>query len=64
MHIEGFFPVIINVTPVPSLPMLIGLKDLPDDRQAPKKQARGEDSPFDRQKKFIIREEELKDSEV
>jgi len=59
MNIEGFFPVIINVTPVPSLPMLIGLKDLPDDRQAPKKQARGEDSPFDRQKKFIIREEEL-----
>jgi hypothetical protein len=25
MHIEGFYPIIINVTPVPSLPLLMGM---------------------------------------
>jgi CheY-like chemotaxis protein len=27
MNIEGFYPVIINVTPLPSLPILLGLED-------------------------------------
>ncbi len=58
MHIEGFFPVIINVTPVPSLPMLIGLKDIPEEKPVPQKQAKGGDSPFDRKREFILREEE------
>ena len=35
MNIEGFYPVIINVTPVPSLPLLLGRDDNMD-RPAPK----------------------------
>ena len=30
MNIEGFFPVIINVTPIPNLPLLMGMKDKSD----------------------------------
>ena len=33
MHIEGFIPVIINITPVTNLPMLLGLADTEPDMQ-------------------------------
>ena len=31
MHIEGFLPVIINITPVTNLPLLLGLADTEPD---------------------------------
>lgn len=34
MHIEGFLPIIINVTPVTNLPMLLGLADSTAETQA------------------------------
>lgn len=35
MHIDGFVPIIINITPIPSLPMLLGLADTaPDTKEA------------------------------
>lgn len=33
MHIEGFIPVIINITPVTNLPMLLGLADTKQDTE-------------------------------
>ena len=33
MHIEGFLPIIINVTPVTNLPMLLGLADAATETQ-------------------------------
>ncbi|MFC1510056.1 hypothetical protein ACFL49_00130 [Candidatus Omnitrophota bacterium] len=34
MNIEGFIPVIINITPVTNMPMLLGLADRPEDNTA------------------------------
>ncbi|MBI5149870.1 MAG: hypothetical protein HZA28_03765 [Candidatus Omnitrophica bacterium] len=31
MHIDGFVPIIINITPIPNLPMLLGLADTAPD---------------------------------
>ncbi len=33
MHIDGFLPVIINIVPIPNLPMLLGLADTGPDTQ-------------------------------
>lgn len=33
MHIDGFVPVIINVVPVTNMPMLLGIKEAPEDKK-------------------------------
>ena len=56
MNIEGFFPVIINVVPMPSLPVLLGLvKDEP--QQDNKAEGRAKMS-FGRTERIVLRERE------
>ncbi|MBF0385121.1 MAG: aminotransferase class I/II-fold pyridoxal phosphate-dependent enzyme, partial [Candidatus Omnitrophica bacterium] len=49
MKIEGFLPVIINITPVKSLPLLLGLADTKDNEDYGKEY---KDSPMDKKARF------------
>lgn len=54
MNIDGFLPVIINVTPIQSVPMLLGLEDSPaDQRQTGTESVPGE-QPRARLEKAVI----------